>query len=258
MKLAIYSDLHTEFHRFEPRVDGADVVVLAGDIGVRTHGLAWARAAFPTRPVVYVPGNHEFYGSATPHLVAKLKRLAAGTNVHVLDEDAVVIGGVRFLGATLWTDFKLFGAAHRNDHGEVARSRMTDFRRIRVSPAFSRMTPRASSGLHARARAWLAARLDTPYDGPTVVVTHHAPGLLSIPPRLREDPLCAAYASDLSSLLDGRASLWVHGHTHFAVDEVVGGTRVVSNQRGYSDEPAEGFRETCIVDVEGRGCPASS
>jgi len=249
MKIAVYSDLHTEFAPFEPRVGDADVVVLAGDIGVRTHGLSWIFAAFPDRPVIYVPGNHEFYGAATPHLVTKLKQLAAGTHVRVLDEDAVVIDGARFLGATLWTDFKLFGAEHRNEHGEVARSRMTDFRRIRVSPSFSRMTPRAWTGLHARARAWLSKQLDTPHDGPTVVVTHHAPTATSVAAVHRDDPLCAAYASDLSSLLDGRAALWVHGHTHFFVDHVVGGTRVVSNQRGYPDEPAEGFREPFFVEL---------
>ncbi len=249
MKIAIYSDLHTEFEPFVPQVDGADVVVLAGDIGVKTHGLAWARAAFPTIPVIYVLGNHEFYGEATPHLTKKLKVLASGTNISVLDEDAVTIDGVRFLGATLWTDFKLFGLETRDEYSEIARNKMTDYKRIRVSPAFSRLTPVASSGLHRRARTWLTGQLEMPFAGPTVVVTHHAPSIDSIAPRHRSDPLSAAYASDLTHLLNGSAALWVHGHTHFAVDRVVACTRIVSNQRGYPDEPAEGFQPTCIVDV---------
>ena len=91
MKIAVYSDLHTEFAPFEPRVDNADLVVLAGDIGVRTHGLTWILAAFPGRPVIYVPGNHEFYGTATPHLVTTLKRRSAGTRVHVLDDGTVAV-----------------------------------------------------------------------------------------------------------------------------------------------------------------------
>jgi hypothetical protein len=127
MRLRVFSDLHLEFERFDPPAVDADVVVLAGDIGTRTHGLTWALQTFDV-PVVYVPGNHEFYGGATPHLVHKLKAMAAGTHVHVLDEDAVVIGGVRFLGATMWTDFQLFGREHRDEHGEVARANSCTWR----------------------------------------------------------------------------------------------------------------------------------
>ena len=256
MRLRVFSDLHLEFQRFDPPAVDADVVVLAGDIGVKTHGLTWALQTFDL-PVVYVPGNHEFYGGATPHLVHKLKAMAAGTHVHVLDEDAVVVGGVRFLGATMWTDFQLFGREHRDEHGEVARAKMNDYRRIRTSPAFSKLTPRAVHGMHLRARAWLSTQLSTTCAEPTVVVTHHAPGLLSIPPHHRADPLSAAYASDLSSLLDGRAHVWIHGHTHHAVDMNVNGTRVVSNQRGYPDEPAEGFDPAFVVEVFGQAGPSA-
>lgn len=249
MRLRVFSDLHTEFERFDPPPVEADVVVLAGDIGTKTHGLTWALKAFDV-PVVYVPGNHEFYGGATPHLVHKLKAMAAGTHVHVLDEDAVVIGGVRFLGATLWTDFQLFGRARRDDSGEVARAQMNDYRRIRTSPAFSKLTPRAVSNMHLRARAWLSTQLSMSTREPTVVVTHHAPGMFSIPLHHRGDLLSAAYASDLSSLLDGRAAVWIHGHTHHAIDIDVNGTRVVSNQRGYPDEPAGGFDPTRVIEID--------
>lgn len=252
VRLAVYSDLHTEFADWTPpaAINDVDVVVLAGDIGVRMQGLAWAIDAFPRTPVVYVCGNHEFYGASTPRLITKLKQKAAGTNVVVLDADRIDIAGVRFLGATLWTDFCLFGREKRDQHGEIARDRMNDFRRIRVSPTFSRLTPRAVSAFHARARAWLTTELGQPFSGPTVVVSHHAPMLASVPPAFRHDPLSAAYASDLTALLDGRADLWIHGHTHFAVDTWFGGTRIVSNQRGYPDEPAVGFQPACIVEVD--------
>lgn len=199
MRIRVLSDLHTEIAPLElPHVD-ADVVVLAGDIGVRTRGLEWARRAFPSTPVVYVAGNHEYYGAALPHLTDKLRKLADGTNVSFLEHDEAVIGGVRFLGTTLWTDFGLFG------------------------------------------RRWR--------EGPTVVVTHHAPALSSVQDRFRADLLTAAYASDMSALFDGSAALWIHGHTHVRVDETCGGTRIVSNQRGYPDEPADGFDPAFTVDV---------
>lgn len=95
MRIRAYSDLHLEFGPFEPPASaGIDVVILAGDIDVKTRGIAFAKT-FPC-PVIYVPGNHEYYGGAIPHVTEKLKAAAAGTNVHVLDRDAVVINGTRF------------------------------------------------------------------------------------------------------------------------------------------------------------------
>lgn len=250
MRIHVLSDLHTEFAPFEPPPVNADVVVLAGDIGLKLHGLDWARSTFPTTPVIYVPGNHEYYGNSVPHLTDKLRQRAEGSNVHVLDRDAVVIDGVRFLGATLWTDFCIFGAEKRDRIGEVARASMTDFKRIRMSPGYGKLTPKGVWLLHHQARGWLARHLYEPCNLPTVVVTHHAPMLEGVAPHYREDPLTGAYASDLRPFLnDGGAALWIFGHTHYAVDTVVGKTRVVSNQRGYPDEPALGFDPGLVVEV---------
>ena len=73
------------------------------------HGLRWAEARFLDKPVIYVPGNHEFYHHDIA-LIDELKTEASG-NIHVLNDDQVVIDGVRFMGSILWTDFALFGAA---------------------------------------------------------------------------------------------------------------------------------------------------
>ena len=109
MKIHVLSDLHTEFAPFHPPETDADVVVLAGDVGVGTRGVPMIREWFPDRPVVYVAGNHEFYREAIPRLSEKIAGAAEGTRVHYLENRAVVIGGVRFLGCTLWTDFDVFG-----------------------------------------------------------------------------------------------------------------------------------------------------
>lgn len=105
LKLHVLSDLHLEFAPFVPPSTDADVVVLAGDIHIRTHGVEWAKRTFPDKRVVYVAGNHEYYGKAIPHLTDKLRACAAGSNVSVLDEETVTIDGVRFVGATMWTDW---------------------------------------------------------------------------------------------------------------------------------------------------------
>ena len=98
MKLHIISDLHLSVHPFAPPRTDADVVVLAGDIARPPEAIAWAQGF--KKPVVLVPGNHEFYGSSLQETVQELRRLAQGTAVHVLDNDRLVLDGIRFLGST--------------------------------------------------------------------------------------------------------------------------------------------------------------
>jgi len=246
MKLHILGDIHLEFAPFALPDTDADVVVMAGDIGVGLAGIEWANRC--AKPVVYVAGNHEYYGHAIPKLTDRM-RSAAGSNVAFLENDEVVIDGVRFLGATLWTDFRLFGDA-QFDHGMVvAGQSMNDFRKIRCSPRYGRLTPRVTEVMHRRTRFWLQRMLQSQHAGPTVVVTHHAPSIRSISAEYRDDPLASAFASNVEELADGtRISLWVHGHTHHCIDYPIAGTRVVSNQRGYPGEET-GFDPTLVVDV---------
>lgn len=253
MRISYYSDLHTEFAPFEvPELD-ADVVVLAGDIGVKRGGWRFASRLGARVPVVYVAGNHEYYGTAVPYFTEKLRAMAAACPaVRFLENDEVVIGGVRFLGCTLWTDFMVHGERRHQAAVGAAKLDMVDYKRIRRSPAFSRLDPRDTLALHRQSVAWLRARLAQPTDADaTVIVTHHAPSLRSIAPRYVDDALAPAYASDLEDLAAGSgAALWIHGHTHTCVDYRLGDTRVVSNQRGYPDEPVEGF-DPCATVVLG-------
>src|SRR5688572_32931969 len=107
MKLNVLSDLHLSLGPLAIPENDADVVVLAGDVARPKEAIAWASGV--AKPVLYVPGNHEFYGGSIAGTVAELKRLSAGSGIRVLANDEVVIEGVRFLGTTLWTDFMLFG-----------------------------------------------------------------------------------------------------------------------------------------------------
>ncbi|MBK7857582.1 MAG: metallophosphoesterase family protein [Archangiaceae bacterium] len=248
MRIRAYSDLHLEFASFEPPAsDGIDVVILAGDIDVKCRGVAFARR-FPC-PVVYVPGNHEYYGGAIPHVTEKLKLAAAGSNVHVLDNDSVVIGGTRFLGTSLWTDWSGDGTLDPSVAMEHARAGMSDYRRIRVSPRFGRLRPEDTLRWHARARSWLTRELDQPHQGPTVVVTHHAPTLRGCKPEDASTPFLGAYASNLEALMGPNVHTWVFGHTHFRFDERIHGTRVVSNPRGYAGDWVDGFRPDFALEV---------
>lgn len=134
MRAHILSDLHNSpKHRFVPEVLDADVTILAGDIDEQLDGIAWAEKHFQG-DIIYVPGNHEFYGGRVSRTLEKMKA-AAGPRTHVLDRESVVLHGVRFLGAVGWTDYRASG----NEHLAMlaAQNVLGDFKEIRHNSARS-------------------------------------------------------------------------------------------------------------------------
>jgi predicted phosphodiesterase len=235
MKIQLLSDLHLEHsHRHPPFVllaTGADVVVLAGDIDNGTRAIDWAEKTFPGRAVLYVPGNHEYYDADLQAAAAALKaRARRSANVQLLDNDELTIDGVRFLGSTLWTDFALLGRQKMDEVIAESLKYVVDFRKIRMGDDF--LTPQQTVDLHHDAIAFLQARLEQPFAGKTVVITHHAPHPGSIHPRWAGNLVNAAFVSDLTRLM-GKSALWFHGHTHDSFDFTVHGTRVLANPMGY-------------------------
>ncbi|NHZ66993.1 metallophosphoesterase family protein [Massilia genomosp. 1] len=239
MRLLILSDLHHELWRAEaPRIDPAlsrpDVVILAGDIDTGARAVHWAAHNFAGLPVLYVHGNHEGYGHNLDTVQAELKAASAESgNVHFLSCDEKIIGNVRFLGATLWTDFRLFGDDDRQAAMREAEAVMNDYKRIRLAGHNYRKLRAADTAMfHALELSWLRTRLAAPFAGPTVVITHMAPSMRSVPEEYATSRFSAAYASRLDELAR-QADLWVHGHMHDPVDYRIGKCRVVSNPCGY-------------------------
>jgi predicted phosphodiesterase len=248
MKLNILSDLHLSVAPLSRPRNDADVVILAGDIARPAQAVEWA-AGFG-KPVLYVPGNHEFYGSSIDETREALRAASRPTSVQLLDDGVAVIDGVRFVGSTLWTDFLVIGEAKREAAMREGARFMRDFSRIRNGDAlYTAEDSRARFAMHRR---FLADALATPFAGPTVVVTHHAPSARSIHPRFAGSLLNACFVSDLESLM-GRALLWIHGHTHDSFDYEIDGTRVVCNPRGYAprgvNENAR-FNPDLVVDLD--------
>ena len=246
MKLNILSDLHLSCGTLEVPRNDADVVVLAGDVARPKEAVSWALGF--AKPVLYVPGNHEFYGGGIVGAAEELKQLCAATNIHVLDNDQITIEGVRFLGTTLWTDLMLWTDGEQRALAmQEAQCFMRDFSRIHVDEPMPRLfTPEDACALCRANVQWLESRLVEPHAGPTVVITHHAPSRQSIHPRFDGSLLNGCFVSDLQHLADGeRAQLWVHGHTHDSFDYMLNGTRVVCNPRGYS---REGVNENPLFD----------
>lgn len=249
MRFSLFSDLHLEMGPVDvPELD-VDAVILAGDIHTGVRGLEFARGFAPT-PVIYVAGNHEYYRHAIPKLSDALSVASEGTNTAFLERGERSVAGARVLGATLWTDFGLYGEDRRLQSMEIARERMTDFHVVRRSPRFSRLAPADTLLFHRTTLSWLTDRLREPFDGPTVIVTHHAPHVSAQPEEHVGSELAPAFVSDLSSIIERyQPDAWVFGHTHHNIDRRIGRTRLVTNQRGYPDEPALGFRPDLVIEV---------
>jgi predicted phosphodiesterase len=254
MRIALLSDIHLSVNALPfPEVD-ADVVVLAGDISRPAAAIEWAKSC-PV-PIVYVAGNHEFYGSDLISTYEHLNRLSEGTQIHVLERSEYLHNGVRFLGCTLWSDYRLFDSAEDRAQGvDLATKLMRDFTHIKISPDFPDLfSPAVSQLIFLQTVAWLEDCFTRDKTTPTVVVSHFAPTRLSIGPLFENSPINASFVSDLEDRIKvWQPALWLHGHTHGSFDYPVGKTRVICNARGYAkngiNENPE-FNGSYVIDLD--------
>lgn len=233
MKIQIASDLHLEWYvRQFPEgcplvpAPGAELLILAGDI----HSGDAAIAAFKDWPVpvCYVSGNHEAYGYSRTAVNAELARRTAGTPVHFLECTQKRFPGIRVLGCTLWTDYELNGNAPLSKLR--AGTGLADHHVIQGSAGL--FTPQEAAAAHKASRRWLERELATPFEGKTVVVTHHGPHPGGISPQYAGSVLNPSFFSDLRPLLP-LVDYWIHGHTHDSVHVQEGRCTVLANPRGY-------------------------
>jgi Icc-related predicted phosphoesterase len=283
MKLAIGSDLHLEFGDINLRNEGVEVLILAGDIlnadDLHNHsrekieglaGLHGGLTALGGRQVeakryrdffdrvsrefphtVVVAGNHEFYGGRWIQNIDDLRsEYAYYPNVHFLERDMITLGDVVFVGGTLWTD------CNKGDPltGHALYGMMKDFTVIRHDGlGYTKLRPAHTVERHRQTLGYFQTVLDDHKDEKCVVVGHHLPSDLSVPPWFKDRYLMnGGYRSDLSEFILDRPQikLWVHGHTHDSCDYLMGDTRIVCNPRGYYgfESSASNFR-LVYVDV---------
>jgi predicted phosphodiesterase len=238
----LLSDLHFEFHQDGGRELVAsldptrvDVLVLAGDIAVG-EGISSALALFAERychsAIVYVHGNHEFYGTDRKSVLELTSRAcAAHPNVVWLDGATADVAGRRFLGAPLWF--------RRDPKADRHKRAMTDFSEIRDFESWVYEE-------NARALEWLDAELR---EG-DIVITHHLPARRSIAPRFSNHPLNPFFLCDVEALVrERKPRLWLHGHTHVSVRYDIGPTTVLANPFGYARwEVNADFDERLLVE----------
>ena len=265
------SDLHLEGHPdcYPRPAPGADLLVLAGDIGSyqrgsRLQGEDFGLARFSPRegwpvPVLYVPGNHEYDARDFDETHARLRETCERLGITWLEREEHVIGDVRFVGTTLWADFDALVRqpdAPEPTLQQVLKLRHKAFRAanfyVQKAEAMRGGQPWMAEGWREQAlvcEAWLRAALARPFDGITVVVTHFAPSLRSADPRYGVTPATAGFCNSLDDLLP-LADYWLHGHLHCQQDYVAGGCRVLANTLGYARKgEQEGFREDFTLDL---------
>ncbi len=280
MKIQLLSDLHLEAHPHwvaQP-APGADVLVLAGDIGSYQNGSQLTDTDFglarfsplngwPT-PVLFVPGNHEYDGMDFDLAHARLHETCLRLGMVWLERTSVVLGGVRFVGTTLWTDFDALGPANdaigQPARGQAAANPLALLlkardKAFRAANYYLRKTltvrngePWLAQGLREQAlvcQGWLREELAQPFAGPTVAVTHFAPSLHSADPRYGRTPGTAGFCNALDDLLPF-ADVWLHGHLHAPSDYRHNGCRVVANPLGYARKNEQAaFRADFLIEI---------
>lgn len=254
MKVQIFSDLHADVAQPRPitMVPDIDAVVVAGDTCEGSQrGFIRLRQIVPMQvPIIMVMGNHEYYHRHLASELESARQAAPLYGIHLLENDVITLEGVRFIGCSLWTDYALFGTHNLPQAMLTAGGGLNDHKRIKWSKEpWLRFRPQEALLLHKRSRGFIETTLAAPFDGATVVVTHHAPHPGSIHSRYRSDLLTAAYVSDLTAVIAaGRPALWVHGHVHESFDYRVGATRVICNPHGYGTENGR-FDPALVVEV---------
>ena len=250
MNLEVYSDLHLEFDKNQGRKfmhhmnpEDTDVLILAGDITMHRHLPYVVRTIcekYAPKPVLYVAGNHEYYGSGQVEVCDTLNRLMdEHPNFHWLDNDTFEHEGVRFAGTTMWFKDKADNAVYEDQ--------LNDFKNIDKG-RFREWVYKANH----EARLWLREHMGDV----DVVITHHAPCEMSVHPAYIGDQLNRFYVTEWGWDLGDHLGppLWIHGHTHWGVDYHVGKTRIYSNPKGYPSQPARetGYRGRHLIQVAPR------
>ncbi|WP_422384560.1 metallophosphoesterase [Roseibium album] len=277
MRIHAISDTHDEIDLTTPYLPVAtgelkdlDFVVLAGDIG-RGVDIAAERLMRDAAqcPIVRILGNHEAYktGNTVPDITQRYRKLF-GPEVLIcfLENDNVVLKAkngelVKFIGSTLWTDFKLY--ADQDVPVEIAMEsakRLNDYHLIvgeRNHVGLTRrLTPEDTLRWHQTSVEYIVGELEKPFDGLRVVVTHHSPVRGCLNPayqkRHQDRVLSPSFGSDLSWICEDdhlAPDLWISGHGHNSFDFEIGMTRMVGNPVGYGRENLE-FDPHLVVDTE--------
>lgn len=248
MKIQILSDLHQEFGFNPISFKNADLIIFAGDINIGTRGIDWMRKDLANKKIIYVLGNHEYYKGAYPKTLDKIREASKNSNINVLENDSVIIGDITFHGATLWTNFSLYGSPR--EYGVICQTQMSDYKNIKLSPSYSKLRSIDTYRIHNKSFTWLDQSLKNSTTKYNIVITHHAPSSKSLPEKYKNDPVSSAYASNLEELITEHGpNYWIHGHIHSPTRYKIRNTEIICNPHGYIDEKCNGYEKELIIEL---------
>lgn len=250
MKIAYISDLHCEHNELKKpfQIDkDTDVIFLLGDIHHYKHVISCIEQNFPSDiPIVYVTGNHEYYGSDydIANNYIKEKAEASSHQIKFLNNGIFEINGYTIIGSTLFTDFEIEGIGNKYQAMKFCQEHVKDFKVIEYKG--KAITPENFVELFDQSFGFINNIYDLFDEDKIIIATHYAPSYQSIAPEYMNSLSNVAFASELSNWIayKERVVAWLHGHVHNEVDKKINETHLLCNPRGYKDvEPIIKYKE---------------
>ncbi len=234
------SDLHLDYLKDSKEwlknlndVD-CDVIAVAGDLsnfkklGDKVTELC---ERFSDKPIVYINGNHDFWGSRREDVVSLMKfKMGQHKNFDWVDiGESREYCGRTITGMTLW---------FRKPINPILEFDFLDFYQIK------------------KLRNWVYEEnskaieyLETHLSEDSIVMTHHLASYKSVAPMWVGDSMNAFFVCDLTSLIETKQpQLWVHGHSHEVCDYKIDKTRIICNPKGNTSE-GRYFNPNLVIDV---------
>ena len=245
--------------------DRDTILVIAGDFWsdgrfysrLDKDGISWiSKISKNFHSVVMVLGNHDYWGcklDKEPNVVKQALLDQSLSNCYLLENDTVIIGNVKFVGATLWTSFNnghpltmMIASGHMNDYKYIIKQ---------TGPEYHKVKPRDILEKYIRSKEYIFNNTNKDHDGQMlIVVTHMAPSNLSVHEKYknsRDDESNFLYYSDLGiEVCYSEIDYWFHGHMHDPFNYKLGDTTVICNPRGYAGMESNKFDETLRIDIK--------
>src|SRR5574344_220 len=258
MKIRIVSDIHCDINEYKKFNFEDEFIICCGDIsGDRFTTEKWVNENI--KQGIFVAGNHLGYNHITNDKndsinlsVKYLQDKFSDGPVRFLENQYMIKDDIVFVGCILFTDFDLFSSRALSQ--EIVRRNLNDYRYVKIYKhnILTKLIPDYTLNCHIKSKRYINKICKEFSDKKIIIITHHAPSILSVQYRYKTDLLSAAFASNLESLIEKNKNiiLWCHGHCHNNADYKIFNTRIIANPLGYYDENPDFIKEGVLIDTD--------